>query len=135
MTHLTIHLKRLTAVGAVVIVAAMSATAAVAGTRPDDRDAVRAPGATAVYVPDAVDRYLAARAPALAAVRPDNRAGSRGEFRATVISGATASPSIDFQWDDAGIGAALLAGLLLAGGSGLVLVRRSGGKSSPARGV
>jgi hypothetical protein len=109
---------------------------AAAGVRPDDRSGTH--GSTlssqGAY-PDLVDRYLAAQAARDAAMRPDNRGGPRGEFRATVTRVTAPTSSVDFQWDDAGIGAALLAGLLLAGGSGIALARWGVRKSSPARGV
>jgi hypothetical protein len=98
----------------------------------DDRAGIRGTGISSqVVYPDLIERYVAAREAQEAALRPDNRGGSRGEFRPTVILGGSPARGVDFQWGDAGIGAAALAGLVLTGVGGLLLVRRHARKSAP----
>lgn len=148
MNRFTIHLYRLMALAAGVVVAATTATAGLAVNRPDDRNGVRGGSATLSsdapdfidrylaareldpYVPDAVDRYLAARAARSEITRPDDRGGLRGDLPRSATAASPSSAAVDFQWDDAGIGAATLALALLVGASGLTLARRGARKSS-----
>ena len=132
MNQITTHLRSVLALATALIVAAIVAAPGFAG-RADDRAGVRGAGTpvSTANVPDFVDRYVAAHAARPATVRPDDRPGMRGEFPATAPAPEPTRTGDGFQWDDAGIGAGMLAALLLAGGSGLALLRRTTRRSAP----
>jgi hypothetical protein len=86
-----------------------------AGARPDDRAGARGPGSPLVTILalQQIDK----------SVRPDDRAGTRG-VRSLVVAATRPEPvaaGSGFDWDDAGIGAAAMFGLV-ALGSGLVFI-------------
>ncbi|MGH3104458.1 MAG: hypothetical protein ACRDN6_10245, partial [Gaiellaceae bacterium] len=119
------------------------AYASAPSSRPDDR-AVRGVPPAQPAGPDAVDRYLANRRREDARVvpdavdrylanhlgqplRPDDRAGIRGNFQAASAQSAARVPvaARSFHWGDAGIGAAsAFAATLLAIGVATLLLRR-----------
>jgi hypothetical protein len=100
-----------------------------AGARPDDRAGARGPGSPSVTT--------LPLQPVGTAVRPDDRAGTRG-VRSLVVAATLPNPvaaGSGFDWDDAGIGAAGMFGLILIG-SGLVFIgvrrRHQASTQSPA---
>ena len=92
--------------------------------RPDDRAGVRASGGP-----------TADAAPNLGRVRPDDRAGLRGTG---VVSAPIATPVVvhvthsEFDWGDAGVGAAAGAGLVLLLFGASLLVRHARTEPRPA---
>jgi hypothetical protein len=153
---------------AVAAAAAIFVSPSLAAGRPDDRAGVRG-DASLAYVPDVIDRFLAARRdgtsqglkaeglrlqgiarvyeqmqqrPAASfyssqALRAD---GQRWQalaeaYRPEQARKVVLSRPAGFDWDDAGIGAAMLAALLACAACGFALVRRNGRKTAPVSGV
>jgi hypothetical protein len=111
------HITRAATLGlAVAAIAAPAASAQTAVQSPDARDANQAAIAshtTAVQSPDARDANLAARGV------------ERPTPRFVVVPGpAPASEAGGLHWDDAGIGAAGLLGLVVLGAGGVLLAVR-----------
>lgn len=121
-------MKSLLALTAAVLGAAAFAVPALADNpasghvRPDDRAGVRGPGSTAGPVADI-------------AVRPDDRAGVRGPGAVTAPIGTTVVADVsgpDFNWGDAGIGAAAGVGLVLLLLGASLLIRHARTEPRPA---
>ncbi len=82
---------------------------------PDDVTRMLSERSTPAPFPDFVDRYVQ----------------SHGTEAVQTTTPAPSQSADGFDWGAAGIGASTIAALLLAAGSGLVLVRRTARKSSP----
>jgi hypothetical protein len=97
----------------IVAALAVAVPAASAATRPDDRPGLRGPGAVAESFAESV--------------RPDDRAGRREvPLEVPIVTPTTAADG--FDWDDAGVGAGTVGGIvaLLLGG---MYVARHGRRS------
>jgi hypothetical protein len=136
-------MKALLTLSAAVLAAAATTVPAVGQVRPDDRAGIRGPGGS---TPDPVltiavrpddragirrpGRSIAEPARSVQHVRPDDRSGVRGVGLVTAPIESPAVIRVDrpgFDWNDAGIGAAAGAGLmlLLLGASRLIRLARS----------
>jgi hypothetical protein len=120
---------KLTAITAVVVLSALLAVPAFAGGRPDNRSGPHGIGTVATApAPDAFARAVSRhtlQSSAVAAVRPNDRAGRLGIGSEAVSTETASSSGGSSSWPTIGIvAAAVLAGCLSLGAAGAAARRR-----------